>query len=261
MTTRSESILPEFYLDGPETPTEQVRAAAAHKRYINERFKQGQLPHINPGSTLIAAMGAHWHDGCFEAVYNMAKHTICEGGRLVRFYSEQDRCYERYDALGIMRNLAYMRALREGFEYIMYVDNDVQPEPDALIRLQEWRCPIIAPRLEFTDGRDYKFIQQHIEKNVGLAIPPSVLLSVMLFRVEVFMPWYSGGFWDNPRGADEEYHFLRLASLGHRPFIATDVTVKVTNAPHFPFDHIKRTAGDLAPQDTIEREKAERARA
>ena len=238
---RSASILPAMYFNPAETQHQADQ--------WNKRNKMGMLPHLNPGSTLVAAMGAHWHPGSFEAVFEMVKHSSEEGGLLVHFYSEQDRCFEPYDGLGTMRNLAYMRAIRQGFEYVMYVDNDVLPEKDALIKLQAWNVPIIAPRLEFADGADHKFIQQHVERDKGLVMPPSLLLSMLLFKTDVFLPWAHLPFWDNARGSDEEYHFIRLAMIGHHPFIGTNTTVKVLSSPHFPFDAIKRNVSDLAPRD------------
>ena len=247
---RSTSILPEMYFNPAETK---------HQADLwNKRARMGMLPHLNPGSTLVVAMGAHWHPGCFEAVLEMVKYSSEDGGLLVHFYSEQDRCYDPYDGLGTMRNLAYMRAIRQGFEYLMYVDNDVVPEKDTLLKLQGWNVPIIAPRLQFVDGQDHKFIQQQVEPDTGLVMPPSLLLSMLLFKTEIFFPWAHIPFWDNARGSDEEYHFLRLAMIGHHPFIATNTTVKILNAPHFPFDGIVRSYKDLEPKQAIEKSRESR---
>lgn len=229
------------------------RAETQHQAHLWDlRAKIGLPAHITPGATLIAAMGNYWHPGSFEAVMAMVQHTWDEGGIFVRFYSEQDRCYEPYDGLGTMRNLAYMRAIREGFEYLLYVDNDVLPQPDALLKLQSRYLSVVAPVLRFSDGKDYGIRHAKFTQNEGLVICHSVLLSFVLFRTEVFLPWALMPFWDNARGSDEEYHFERLALAGHHPFVDTDVTVTVANPPHFPFDHIKRSWDDLAQKDAIQ---------
>ena len=258
---RPSSLQPVLYLDAPETVMEDNQAVDAQERYVKWRVDAGLPPHISPGSVLIAAMGAHWHEGSLEAVKAMAKHTLlC--GRFVRFYAEQDRCYEPYDGLGTMRNLAYMRAIQEGFEYILYVDNDVLPEKDTLVRLQDRLLPIMSPRIQFPDGKDYNMPQATIPANTGLIMGTSVLLSFLLFKTEVFLPFALSSFWDNARGSDEEFHFRKLAMLGHHPMVDTTTTIKVQNEPHFPFDHIERTAKDLAPKDAIEswRKRATNAR-
>ena len=241
---RAATLAPELYFGPAETQ---------HQAELwNKRAKVGLPPHIYPGSTLIAAMGQHWHPGSKEAVLAMAQHSWQEGGILVRFYAEQDRCYEPYDGLGTMRNLAYMRAIREGFEWIMYVDNDILPEPDALMRLQEWQMPVIAPLVRYTDGEDHGIRQGSYPEGGGLLVVHSVLLSCLLMRTEVFLPWALTPFWDNARGSDEEVHFERLAMVGHRPIVDTNTIVRVQNPPHFPFDHIERTYAELAPAEAIQ---------
>ena len=244
MVTPKGSILPAMHFSSAETK---------HQAELwDARNKIGLPPHINPGSTLVAAMGNYWHPGSFEAVMAMVEHTWTEGGLFVRFYSEQDRCYDPYDALGTMRNLAYMRAIREGFEYLLYVDNDVIPLPTALLQLQARYVPVIAPILRFTDGETHNMRQAALKQGDGLAVVHSVLLSFVLFRTEVFMPWALTPFWDNARGSDEEYHWERLALAGHHPFVDCDTVIQVANPPHFPFDHIERGYLDLSPKEAIQ---------
>jgi hypothetical protein len=64
----------------------------------------------------------------------------------------------------------------------------------------------------------------------------SVVLSLVLFKTAVFRPWWQGDFWSNAIGAAEEYHFTKLKLMGHRPFIDTDVAVRILKRPHFPLD-------------------------
>jgi len=201
----------------------------------DERMDRGITTHVSPGSTLIAAMGDHWKPQCFEAVKQMAYHTW-EAGCEVCFYEEPDRCYNPFDAIGSMRNMAYWRAIREGWEYLLYVDNDVMPPPDALEKLLARRLPIIAPILRYLNDEDHGISQARMEFGNGLVMVGSCLLSFLLIRTSVFLPWATSPFWGNEIGDDEAYHFAKLDMIGHRPFIDTNVVVEVKSPPHFPLD-------------------------
>ena len=221
------------------------------ERLWKDRVEKGLPLHLHPGSTLIAAMGPHWHRGSYEAVYEMAKYTFM-AGHLVQFYEEQDRCYEPYDGLGTMRNYAYLRALEEGYEWVLYVDNDVLPEPDTLVKLQTFHLPIIGPLIRYSDGQDHGIGLAKMKQGEGLAMVRSVVLSFLLFKTKVFQPWWQGDFWDNGRGSDEEYHAKKLAMAGHSIMVDTSTVVVCQNQPHYPFDFLRRHVEDLAPRDAIE---------
>ena len=66
----------------------------------------------------------------------------------------------------------------------------------------------------------------------------SYVISFVLFRTSVFLPWALNPFWQDAIGADEGYHFSKLEMAGHRPFVDTDVEVVVQSAPHFPLDDV-----------------------
>lgn len=211
-----------------------------------ERRDLGLPDHVAPFSVLIAAMGHHWHPGCFEAVYEMAKTTADEGYS-VTFYQEQDRCYQPYDGLGIMRNLSYMRAIREGYEFLLYVDNDVSPEPDSLLRLLRRCVPVVSPVVVYADGQDHGLSMPKMERGLGLALVSSCVLSFLLFQTAVFFPFATAPFWQDALGADEAYHFAKLAIGGHRPFVDTDTVVTCVSGPHYPLDRsLDRGVADLA---------------
>ena len=225
-------------LTQPFIPIQYIRwfeTEQAETLYKTRREQGGNL-HLSPGSTLVAAMGSHWKPGCFEAVRNMAEHTY-KGGYQVCLYEEHDRCLKPYDALGIMRNLAYKKALLEGWEYLLYVDNDVQPPRDALTRLLQRPVPIISPIIEFWDGQVHGINMPKMVHNVGLVMVTSVVLSFLLIRTSVFLPWALTPFWQDAIGADEDYHFRKFEMSGHRPFVDTDVVVQCVEPPHFPLDH------------------------
>ena len=205
---------------------------------FNWRVANGYPPHVRPFSTMIAAIGNHWHPDCFEAVHEMAKQTY-EQGYDVCFYEEHDRCYQPYDALGIMRNLAYMKAITQGYEFLLYVDNDVKPDPKVLVNLLHRFVPIVSPIIDYWDGNDYDQGLPRMEKNRGLALIGSIPLSMVLFQTRVFMPWVVQPFWQDAIGADESYHFQKLEAAGHRPFVDTDETVIAVSAPHYPLDEVQ----------------------
>lgn len=201
----------------------------------DQRLDQRITNHISPYSTLIAAMGSYWQPGCLDSVKAMAKFTW-DYGYEVCFYEEPDRCYSPFDAMGSMRNMAYMRAIREGWEYVLYVDNDVLPPPDTLVRLLQRNVPIITPIIVYSDNGDHGLSMPKMEQGKGLAMVGSTVLSCLLIRTSVFFPWATGGFWGNAIGDDEEYHFTKLEHAGHRPFVDTDEVVTCVTPPHFPLD-------------------------
>ena len=209
----------------------------ATKLLHEARLDQGRPSHVSPGSTLIAAMGQHWHPGSMETVIAMAQHTA-DAGYEICCYEEHDRCYLPYDAMGVMRNLAYMKALEEGWEYLLYVDNDVLPNQDALVKLLQRPVPIVSPIIVYSDGEAHGLTMPLMERNRGLAMVTSCVLSFLLVRATVFLPWASGGFWENPLGADESYHFAKLRMTGHMPFVDSDVVVACQSPPHYPLDSV-----------------------
>lgn len=209
---------------------------------IGGRIDAKISPHISPGSTLICAIGNYWQPGCLQAVLEMVRYTHDQGYE-VALYEERDRCYQPFDAIGSMRNTAYLRAREEGWEFVLYVDNDVRPHQDALVRLLSRWVPIISPKIIYSDGDAHGLDMPKMEEGRGLALVGSVVLSFILFKTAVFAPWWQGDFWGNAIGDDEEVHFRKLAQVGHRPFVDTDVVVECVNPPHFPLDSQPRHNG------------------
>lgn len=202
-----------------------------------QRLKAGaNRMHLLPYSTLIVAMGDHWEPGAKEAIMAMREYTRKDGMIECELVEEQDRCFLWGDALGSMRNMGYRRAIEGGFEYLLYVDNDVVPPPHTLLQLLSRHMPIMAPRLVFADGEDHGMNVARLPEGQGLAMAGSVLLSMLLFRTSVFLPFADVDFWGNAMGDDEEYHFTKLAMRGLKPYIDTDVTVSCLKPPHFPLD-------------------------
>ena len=228
--------------DAPVTMTDNTQPSLHHRRWFEtesqkrlwEQRADAKLPeHLSPFSVLVAAMGNYWMPGCREAVEAMCVEAW-EQGYQVMLWEEHDCCFNPYDALGTMRNKSYMKAILEGYEYLCYVDNDVQPPKDALIRLMHRMVPVISPIIVYADGEAHGMGMPKMEQGQGMALVGTVLLSMLVFQTQVFLPWALTPFWDNAIGSDEAYHFQRLAMAGHRPFVDTDVVVTVQRPPSFP---------------------------
>ena len=186
--------------------------------------------HAQPWSVLIAAMGYHWAPGSWEKITDMIQFTQ-EQGFTVVLQELMDRCFNPYDALGAMRNEAVLRA-RQGFEFLLYLDNDVLPEKDFLIRLLRWDLPIIAPMVfEPEIGRPLHGPGR--QPNTGLQPIRWCVLSMLMFKTAVFNAT-GPEFWNNAIGADEGYHFQKLWDVGHRPYLDTSLILKVANRPTYP---------------------------
>lgn len=228
---------------GPPTPPSMTPEEANKHGYrsirynANERERQKQQErietfwlHSRPDSVLIAAMGNHWSPGSWQRVMDLLHYTN-EQGYFVGLDELQDRCFSPYDALGSMRNEAIMRA-SQGFDWLLYVDNDVLPEKETLVRLIKRQQPVIAPYVE-EPGTGKPLHGPHMDKWTGLQPIRWCVLSMVLFRVNVFLPWH-GEFWNNAIGADEGYHFQKLWMAGHRPWLDTDVILPVAKTPTYP---------------------------
>ena len=213
------------YVSVRSYPTVQEQQLAMKQ---NER----QWPHIRPHSVLIAAMGYHWAPTAWNKVIDMITETQKQGA-YVALQEIQDRCLRPYDALGTMRNEAILQADSEGFEFLCYVDNDVLPKPDTLLRLLAWDMPIVAP-LVLEPGTGKQLSGPAVQANSGLHPAKWAVLSMLLFRTAVLRP-YRGMFWSDAVGADEGFHFQRLwAETGHRPYLDSNTQLVVAGEPLYP---------------------------
>ena len=219
------------------------------KDRIQERLKTLATQHASPYSTLVCAMGDHWKPGSLEAVEKMVAYTRNEFGIDARFRTIKDMCYEPFDAIGSMRNVAYRLSLIEGFEFLMYLDNDVLPPEHTLVQLLHRHLPIASPQIVYPDGEAHGLATPTLTPDQGLVMCGSVVLSCVLFKTTVFLPWAINNFWGNAIGDDEEYHFTKLYMAGHMPFVDTDIQIMCVEPPHFPLDN-KRTAEEVAAAQT-----------
>lgn len=206
--------------------------ASEQERDFSEKVRDHTWGHIRPHSTLVAAMGNHWAKGSWQKVVEMMQYTHTQGV-YCGLTELQDRCFNPYDALGTMRNEAILLAQNEGFEWLLYIDNDVLPEKDTLIKLLNWEMPIITPYV-CEPGTGKKLFGPAWDCNQGLKPLKWSVLTMLLFRTSVFNCFPAGTFWDNPIGADEGFHYQKLWRYGHMPWLDTGIQLLVAGPPHYP---------------------------
>lgn len=203
--------------------------------------------HIRPNSVLVAAMGNHWHQGSWNKVIDMIDFTQ-EQGVYCALSEIQDRCFQPYDALGTMRNEAILAALGEGFQYLCYVDNDIKPEKDYLLRLLQWQLPIVAPYTAEPGTGGRLFGPNTIQPNTGVQRAKWCVLSMLLFNTGVFHA-IGPEFWRDAIGADEGYHFTKLHYYGYHLYIDTSLHLEVQHRPLYPLALNRVGSGSIADID------------
>jgi len=202
----------------------------AEQELVRRKMEQS-WPHMRPNSTLITAIGNHWKPGCWQKVVDMIQATN-KAGTYCAFSEIQDRNFDPFDAMGCMRNESFMMAEFEGFEWLLQIDNDVEPEPDTLLHLLKWDMPIVAPFVcEPGTGKPLHGPPQQV--NTGLRPVKWCVLSMVLYNVGVIRA-VGSRFWSDPMGADEGYHFMTLKGVAHRPYMDTNTVLTVRNTPHYP---------------------------
>src|SRR3989304_6070438 len=80
-------------------------------------------PHLRPDSVLIACIGNHWAPGSWQRVADMMMETNKQG--YACWLAEiQNRCFNPLDALGTMRNEAWLQAANPGTEWGPHWQNE-----------------------------------------------------------------------------------------------------------------------------------------
>ena len=224
-----------------------IHANAEHQKEGEQRKGNADWPHAAPNSVYICAMGNHWRQTDEESpwayVMDMVKYSHKMGIVTQRLEEIQDRCLLPYDALGTMRNEGWMKAL-QGFEYVLYIDNDVRPPKEMLYQMIKARHLVSMPYIEEPPKEDPSIPIRILHgptfpRHSGTHRVKWAVLSFMLFNVNVLRPW-NGGFWENAVGADEGYHFQKLyAGTGIQPYVNTDIECPVGAAPTYPLTQEK----------------------
>ncbi len=189
--------------------------------------KQVDRPHAHPGSVLVASIGAMYDPGCWQRIVDMvmltqAKGLKCWMEEILPMKSEADMLVD----IGSMRDMAALRASNNGFEWVCFVDSDILPEPDALVKLMETGLPIVVPYI-IEPGVGELLGDPKYKKGQGVRPMRWVCASMLLMRTNVFnCPNITFRF-----NHGDELFFQQLWHFGHRPYMHTDVEVKVTRPP------------------------------
>ncbi len=214
--------------------------ASQRQQEINAGRNAELWGHASAQSIYVAAMGNHWKPSSWEAVVNMVHYTN-EFGYPCTIEEIMDRCTQPYDALGCMRNEAILRA-SQGWEWLLYVDNDVLPAPDTLVRMVNRDVSVIAPYVA-EPATDKPLHGPNRGRFTGLHPVRWCVLSMLMFRTSVFNAT-GPEFWNDSIGADEGYHFQKLWNFGHRPFLDSDIQVRVTDNPTYPLAQLREAKED-----------------
>lgn len=211
-------------------------SASGFEKQWNEERQQRGWGHSRPFSCYVGAIGNHWKPRSWAKTIDMVQYAN-EHGMYVVFEEVQDRCQEPYDALGVMRNEVLTKAEYGGYEYVVMVDNDILPAPDTLFRMlrKMWRhnVSVCAP-LVYEPGTGRPLHGPTAEPYTGLQAGRWNVLSMILFKTSVFRSFPPGGFWHDPRGADEGFHYQKLYNAGHHPMLDTEVVLDIQQAPTYP---------------------------
>lgn len=232
---------------------------------VSKRREQMAFPHIHPGSTLIAPIGNMWAPGSWQKVMDMVMYSNSNGYLTWLEEMPDSRGELPYAANPMQHDMAHIRARNAGMEYVLMLDCDVAPEPDALVRLLQHELPIMVPFMKDEDNS--KIVEREIsygnppwEKDTGIRPVQWATFSFMLIRTNVFNvfgggPVFGGSLTERP-------FFERLWYYGHRAYMDTSVEVK-GQRPGFPgdknfherwerlieVDERRRTTPDRAPID------------
>lgn len=163
-------------------------------------------------------------------------------------------------ALARSQNYIREHALQNGYDYVLFVESDLLPDPDALMRLILHGKSIVGSW--YYIGHDIKlpciFLNAHVgafngTRQLGIRLEEDGNKRVPQFN-EVGEWWQSGlrechgcglgctlvarsiiekyPFWTDPRFDNKHsdvYWYMNITNDGHKVFVDTDV-----NIPHFP---------------------------
>lgn len=204
-----------------------------------KRQSSHRWPHAAPNSVLVASIGNSWKGDSWAKTMDMCEFAHKEGIP-VDFREFQNRCLEPYDALGTMRNEVFTSALSGGYEFVMMVDNDVQPEPDTLYRLLMQDEPLISPYVEepadpTQPGKPRRVLHGPFREPYAGVYPVKWnVLTMLLFKVN-YVKALGNDFWQDAVGADEGYHFQKsYEKTGVYPKIDSSIVLKAGGAPLYP---------------------------
>jgi hypothetical protein len=218
----------------------QVRYYSSEREREETQKRQTtyKWPHAAPNSVLVAAIGNSWKGDSWAKTMDMCNFAHKEGIP-VDFREFQNRCFEPYDSLGTMRNEVFTAALMGGYEFVMMIDNDVEPQEDALYRLMMHDEPLISPYVEEPadekTGRPKRVLHGPFQEPYsGVYKVKWNVLTMLLFKVN-YVKALGNDFWQDAIGADEGYHFQKsYEKTGVYPKIDSSVVLRAGGTPLYP---------------------------
>ena len=112
---------------------------------LDAKNRREGWPHATLGSVYIGAIGRRWQPGCYEKAVVMKEYADAQG--MLCWLEEQSEYHGSFPLPDIsgMRDDAILKALSGGFEWVCFIDNDVEVPPDLLSRFTQYGLPIVAP--------------------------------------------------------------------------------------------------------------------
>lgn len=217
-------------------------------------------------------------ENCYKAVRAFNYPSDCysvlivdntaDGGRYARQLKRRgmrqvvhiDRGENSRVALARSQNYIRQHAIDGGYDYVLFVESDLLPDPDALLRLMLHAKPVVGSW--YLIGHDVKlpciFLNHHLgafngTRQVGIRLEDEGRKRLPNFQEA--QDWWQSGlrechgcglgctlvdieiikkypFWTDPRFDNKHsdvYWYMNLTNDGYRIYVDTDV-----NIPHFP---------------------------
>jgi len=196
--------------------------SSREERALYEKQVAYGWPNSQPNSVYIACVGQMWATGSWEAVTKMMEATQEAGFNCWRQETSDPKIHIPYTDIESMRDSGAVEAMRLGFDYLCWIDNDIHPEPDLLLRLMASEKPVIVP---FINGPANISSPKYI---FGQGVQPIkwAVLSMLLIKTTVLNclgPVPTTGL------TGEGDFFRRLAYYGHQAWMDTDSVLEASS--------------------------------
>ena len=209
-------------------------------------------PSVEIPSCLVARIGSTPMEGVHEAIMASVRDAK-DRGYQAQYMFVKNVCVQPFHGLGAMRNKALMAAIRDGAEYVLLMDDDVQLAQDTIARLMNHKLPVVVPFFDQRAGEidPARTALPMVAPEQGLVPLIWSVLSCVMFQVSVFKLMGPMGqrFFEDPLITnEEEYYFHHLRNMGIRLWQDTDAPVGLLRKPTHIWDIYARPNPN-EPQD------------
>lgn len=218
---------PEVDLTTREALQSSTFLSDAQRSLYLSRWRYQPQPHGNPNSVLVAAIGNLWQKGSRMAVKRMVEHHASLGFQV--FFEEipDSNSNLPYSEIGHMRDIAMVKAVNLGVEWLFMLDCDILPEPDLMTNLMGYERPVIAPIILDPEGFSYSV--PRIRAGKGLCKVKWFIHSAVLIHTSVLRA-FQGLKLMTSDPSENAFH-LRLWTIGHESLLHTGHECKVATLP------------------------------